>query len=316
MMSKQITFPAPLRKGDTIAIISPATTVKSEYVEAAKCRLERLGYVVKIMPSALGPADGSYASSAQSRLCDLKTALTDHEVKAVLCARGGYGAVHLIDKIDKKIIADNPKWLIGYSDISALHAMMQRAGVASIHAPMAKHLSIESEEDYSLKALLEILQGEPSITYVTPSHHYNVPGDAGGVLRGGNLAVLAGLIATDFDLLTPVDGEEVILFIEDISEAIYSTERMLYHLHLNGALSRIKGLIVGQFTENKADLNFADTHAMIYSRLKDFGLDKIPVAFDYPVGHVSRNFPMVEGARVSLSVGDENVVLRQEMSNI
>ena len=309
---KQI-FPRPLQKGDSIAILSPATTVKQEYVEGAEERLKKLGYKVKLMPSVLGPADGSYASSMERRLKDLKDALEDSDVRAILCARGGYGAVHLIDKVDTEMLHNDPKWIIGYSDISALHAMMQHAGITSIHAPMAKHLTIEPDDDRSVAALMGILKGDESMTYEVKSHESNVVGEAHGVLRGGNLAVLAGLIGSPYDILTPAEGEDVILFIEDISEAIYSTERMLYHLHLNGALSRIKGLIVGQFTETKADKNFESTHQMIRHRLSEWGLDRVPVAFDFPVGHVSDNMPMVEGAQATLTVSNQGVTLLQKL---
>lgn len=305
--------PAPLHPGDTIAILSPATTVKSEYIEGAVKRLTSMGYNVEVMPSASGPADGSYAASEESRMRDLVEAFSRSDIRAVLCARGGYGAVHLIEKISLELLRSDPKWVIGYSDISALHAMMQRAGIVSLHAPMAKHLTIEPSEDYAVLALNQILQGLLPLTYHVEPHSYNVAGKATGVLRGGNLAVLAGLIGTPFDILTPAPDEDMILFIEDISEAIYSTERMLFHLHLNGALSRLRGLIVGQFTETRADKNFADTQSMIHSRLSRFGLEHIPVAFNFPVGHVSNNYPLIEGCRCTLSVCPDKVELIQSL---
>ena len=159
MTEQSIIYPPALMPGDTIAIISPATTVKEEYVFGAERRLQELGYKVRIMPGTLGPADGSYASSAERRLKDLQNAIADADFKAILCA-------------------SNPKWLIGYSDISALHAMMRRAGVASIHAPMAKHLSTEPEDDAAINALLQILRGNDSLTYNLDAHPYNVCGVA------------------------------------------------------------------------------------------------------------------------------------------
>ena len=189
MTEQSIIYPPALMPGDTIAIISPATTVKEEYVLGAERRLQELGYKVRIMPGTLGPADGSYASSAERRLKDLQDAIADADIKAILCARGGYGAVHLLEHFDTETLRRNPKWLIGYSDISALHAMMRRAGVASIHAPMAKHLSTEPDYDAAINALLQILRGNDSLTYNLDAHPYNVCGEASGELRGGNLAV-------------------------------------------------------------------------------------------------------------------------------
>lgn len=314
MIERNIIYPMSLMPGDTIAILSPAATVKEEYVVGAERRLRELGYRVRIMPAVLGPADGSYASSTESRLRDLRDAFVDDDVKAILCARGGYGAVHLIDEFDKESLRRNPKWIIGYSDISALHAMMRRAGVASIHAPMAKHLSTEPKDDVAVDALLQILRGKTSLTFNIDAHPYNVCGEVNGELRGGNLAVLAGLTGTEFDILTPEEDEEVILFIEDISEAIYSTERMLYNLHLNGALRRIKALIVGQFTETRADKNFESTHSMIHSLLTRLGYGDLPVAFDFPVGHVSHNMPMIEGAQCHIKITPQGVEFTQQIN--
>lgn len=313
MTEQSVIYPPSLMPGDTIAIVSPATTVKEEYVFGAERRLQEMGYKVRIMPGALGPSDGSYASSAERRLQDLQDAVSDTDIKAILCARGGYGAVHLIEQFDAETLRRNPKWLIGYSDISALHAMMRRAGVASIHAPMAKHLSIEPEDDAAINALSQILSCKDSLTYNLDAHPYNVCGEANGELRGGNLAVLAGLIGTEFDILTP-DKEDVILFIEDISEAIYSTERMLYNLHLNGSLRRIKALIVGQFTETRADKNFESTHSMIHSLLKRLGYGDLPVVFDFPVGHVSHNMPMIEGAQCHIKITPHGVEFTQQIN--
>ena len=314
MTEQSVIYPPSLMPGDTIAIVSPATTVKEEYVFGAERRLQEMGYKVRIMPGALGPSDGSYASSAERRLQDLQDAVSDTDIKAILCARGGYGAVHLIEQFDAETLRRNPKWLIGYSDISALHAMMRRAGVASIHAPMAKHLSIESEDDAAINALSQILSCKDSLTYNLDAHPYNVCGEANGELRGGNLAVLAGLIGTEFDILTPDKEEDVILFIEDISEAIYSTERMLYNLHLNGSLRRIKALIVGQFTETRADKNFESTHSMIHSLLKRLGYGDLPVSFDFPVGHVSHNMPMIEGSQCHIKITPHGVEFSQQIN--
>ena len=130
--------PRPLRQGDTIAIISPATTVREEYIDGAARLLEGAGYRVRVMPHAKGPADGTFAATAADRLADFTEAYLNPQVRAILCARGGYGCIHLIDSIPPQMLAADPKWVIGFSDVSALHAMMLHAGAMSLHAPMAQ----------------------------------------------------------------------------------------------------------------------------------------------------------------------------------
>ncbi len=304
-------YPPSLNKGDRIAILSPATTVKEEYVNGTASFLRDRGFVPVVMPSALGPAAGSFAASHDARVKDLGDAVKNSEIKAILCARGGYGCVHLLtDSSLQKTIADNPKWLVGFSDVSALHALWLNCGIASIHGPMAKHIATERPDDPCTEALLQIMTYEPKMSYTVPPSPFNRIGTAAGELRGGNLAVLNGLASTPFDILSVKDNEHVILFIEDISEAIYAVERMLMRLNLSGSLSRLKGLIIGQFTEYRPDKNFNSMEEMIDALLTRYGIHDIPVAFNFPVGHVSNNLPLIEGAKVQLTVTAEKVILK------
>lgn len=306
---KEIIKPAPLREGDKIAIISPATIVKEEYITGAADMLRREGFRVEIMPSAYGPADGSYAANFESRLADLRSALLNPDVKCILCTRGGYGCNHLLPYISSEEIRENPKWLIGFSDISALHALWLTSGVASLHAPMAKHLTLLPPDDPATSALLGILRGERTMDYTVEPSPFNRLGEATGRLQGGNLAVLNGLAATPYDILQVHQNEEVILFIEDVSEAIYAVERMLIRLDLAGVLGRIKGLIVGQFTEYRPDRNFSTMEEMISTLLSRRGINNIPIAFNFPVGHVDFNLPLIEGERVTLTITEDKVRL-------
>lgn len=306
-MIRPLTSPRPLREGDTIAILTPATTVRADYVDRAALFLRGKGFNVEVMPHAKGPADGSFAASHEARLDDFINAYSRPEVRAILCARGGYGAIHLLEGIDRRMIEADPKWIIGFSDISALHALMHRSGIRSVHASMAKHLA-EYGDDHITRRLLAILQGDvPPIE--TSSHPFNRYGHARGVLRGGNLAVLDGLADTPFDTLHIAPDEDVILFLEDISEPIYRVERMLMRLALGGNLQRLKGLIIGQFTEYRPDKNFNTMEEMIDALLRRYDL-RIPVAFDFPIGHFDGNLPVVEGAPVSLDVSPEKTVLK------
>lgn len=311
MSNTRITFPSPLPPGGTVAIVSPATIVKEEFVEGAADFFRTRGYECIVMPSALGPSSGSFAAAHNARLNDLRDAVENPEVNAILCARGGYGCVHLIaDSRLAASVADNPKWIVGFSDVSALHALWYSCGVASIHGPMAKHLSVESPDDTCSGELLRIMTRQPEMDYSFPSSPFNRLGCATGELRGGNLAVLNGLAGTPFDLLSVASDEDVILFIEDISEKIYAVERMLMRLYLSGSLTHLKGLIIGQFTEYSPDRNFESMEAMIDALLTRCGITDIPVAFNFPVGHVSRNYPLIEGAMVRLEVTPASVILK------
>lgn len=301
-------FPANLKKGDRIAIISPSSPVKEEYVDGAAKFLAAEGFDPVVMSYAKGPASGSYAATAENRLKDFKTAWSDDSIRAVLCSRGGYGAVHLLGEISPEFLRSNPKWLMGYSDISALHAMLFSAGIASIHSPMAKHLTEEGAKDPAVEVIMRILRGEFPIEYEVAAHQYNRGGIAEGRLVGGNLAVLNGLFGSRFDILK----EDTILFIEDISEAIYAVERMLYHILYSGGFEKIKGLIIGRFTEYREDKNYKDMEEMIHSFLEREKITGMPIAFDFPVGHIRENLPIVEGAWSELTVGREAVKVKMK----
>jgi len=294
-------IPEPLKKGDKIAIVSPASSIRPEYVDGACRVITQMGFEPVVGMHCKGKY-GGYSGSVEERLADFLTALNDKTVKAILCSRGGYGAVHLLEYLDSDEIADNAKWLIGFSDISALHAAMVNAEVVSVHASMAKHLALFGAENDATKILFDVLQGILP-QYEVPSHPYNVLGKAEARIVGGNMAVLAGLLDTDYDLL----GKVGILFIEDIGEPIYKIERMLYNLQLSGILPMLSGLIVGRFTEYQSPDGNGDTmEQMIRRMVEPYGF---PVAFDFPVGHIDENVPMLEGAKASLTVRDDKVTL-------
>ena len=293
-----IIFPEALKPGDTIAICSPAGSVEPNKVHEAVKVLEEQGWKVKIMPHALGKY-GNYSAPADNRLSDFKEAMSDPEVKAILCSRGGYGVVHILEDIDRLNLRSNPKWIIGFSDISALHAMAIRSGVASIHASMAGHI-MKGADDPDNDALFAILRGERPVFTFPSSSQFDRPGTAAGRLVGGNLAVLAQLIGTRYDVFEP----GTILFIEDIAEPIYKIERIFYQLRMSGVLPNLAGLIVGQFTEYHPDKNYKTMEAMIYDMVAPYSY---PVAFNVPIGHVNHNIPVIENAMVTLKVTNTGV---------
>lgn len=288
----EIIFPEPLKEGDTIAICSPAGPVDANKVYGARDVLEKEGWRVRIMPHALGKS-GNYAGTDDERYADMAAALTDKDVKAVLCSRGGYGVVHIMQRLADLPLRENAKWMLGFSDISAMHALMASHGIASVHSSMAAQI-MKGPEDEDNDRLFSILRGERRpVTF--DSHRYDRPGIAEGRLLGGNLAVLADLIHTPYDIIHP----GTILFIEDVSEPIYKIERIMYQLRIAGVLPQLSGLIVGQFTEYHPDKSYETMEKMIADMTAPYGY---PVAFDVPIGHVDHNIPILESARATLKV--------------
>ena len=272
-------FPPYVHEGDRAIILSPSSKIDKSFLKGAKKRLKSWGLEVIIAKHA-GSAHGTYAGSIQQRLKDLQEAMDD----------------------------EKPKWLIGFSDITALHNVFQQNGFASLHAPMARHLTVEPEDDLCCQALKDILFGnklqeETSFSYTCPAHKLNRKGEGTGILRGGNLAVLYGLRGTPYDI--PAEG--TVLFIEDIGERPHAVERMMYNLKLGGVLEKLSGLIIGQFTEYEENMSLGKE---LYGALADLVKEyDYPICFGFPVGHVTMNVPMINGAQVTLEVGKKEVKL-------
>lgn len=297
-----ILIPPYLQKGDKVMIVSPSSKIDKQFLKGAKKRLESWGLKV-VMGKHAGGSSGRYAGTIKQRLKDLQDAMDHPKVKAILCSRGGYGVVHLIDKIDFTGFCECPKWLMGFSDITALHNLCQKNGYASLHSLMARHLTVEPEDDPCALHLKDILFGTLP-TYVCAKHKLNKPGTAKGVLRGGNMAVAYGLRGTPYDI--PAEG--TVLFIEDVSERPHAIERMMYNLKLGGVLEKLSGLIIGQFTEYEEDRSLGkELYAALADLVKEYDY---PVCFNFPVGHVTNNLPLIEGAQIEFTVGKKNVELK------
>lgn len=299
---EDIIYPAPLQEGDKVAILSPAGPIDSAIVYNAALVLRDMGFDPIIYPHTFGK-NGHFSGTTEERLADLTEAFGDPEIRAIFCSRGGYGVVHNLGSLGQLDLQKDPKWVIGFSDISALHALMASQGIASVHSSMAKQiaLGLGNADNYEL---FSILRGHKPV-YTFEPHPYNRSGEATGRLVGGNLAVLAGLINTPFDIFP----RGSILFIEDVSEPIYKIERILYQLKLSGVLSNIKGLIIGQFTDYRPDENHECMEDMIREMVAEYD---IPIAFNVPVGHVDHNVPLIESSVVTLRVTTEHVDLITE----
>lgn len=292
-------YPRPLKQGDSVAIVSPASKIDTKLVDGACATLESWGFRPVVGSCCKGEC-GSFSGTVGQRLGDLRAALENPDVRAVLCSRGGYGVVQMIEHFRDSMWNNDPKWLIGFSDISALHAVSVHAGVVSVHASMCKLLT-EHPDCQCSHTLHDILTGKLP-DYEVAGDERNREGSVSGTVTGGNLAVLSGLISTPYDLLK----KDHILFIEDISEAIYRVERMLYTLRLNGTLARTKALIVGQFTDYKPSVDHQCMYDMIEKMVADYDF---PVAYNFPVGHVDYNLPILEGAQADLTVTKDKVRL-------
>ena len=295
-------YPAPLQPGDKIALLSPAGPIERGVVDSAAAVLRAKGYAPVIYPHAFGKF-GHFSGTTAERFADLKAALLDPEIRAIVCTRGGYGVVHNLDSLASLPLTDDPKWIVGFSDISALHSLMASRGIASVHSSMARQIA-QGDAHPDNAPLFGILAGEMPVYTFGPSP-YNHPGHAEGKLLGGNLAVIADLIATPFDIIHP----GTILFIEDVSEPIYKIERILYQLRLSGVLARLDGLVIGQFTDYKPDENHSTMEAMIAEMVAPY---EFPIAFGAPIGHVEHNIPLVESCWATLDVTPAGTTLRLE----
>lgn len=284
-----VRVPEPLRRGDRVWIVSPASAVDPMLIEGAANALQRMGLRVTIAPHAAGRA-GTYSGAASERLSDFQAALADEDTRAILCSRGGYGAVDLLGHVEPRQV-----WLIGFSDISALHGLWHSCQIISVHGSMAKHLAQFPADDPSNAALMHILSTAKSTPLQWERHPLSRPGRACGTLVGGNLAVLAQLIATPMNLLLA----DSILVIEDIAEPIYKVQRILHQLRLSGVLGSLRGLIVGQFTEYRPDVNHASMEQMIAEMVAPYSY---PVAMGAPIGHIDGNMPWIEGSQAELEV--------------
>lgn len=316
-MRRRVIIPPPVCSGDKIALLAPASIVNPRIVEGLLDALKTASgdfstSEIVVYPSACEAGySGSYAASEEQRLADFRDAWSRDDIRLVVCARGGYGCVHLLEALPLDFIRSNPKWLVGFSDVSALHALLSKAGIASIHGGMAKQLVENTDAGYGpYRLLLKHIVDEPlpMVRYKTSPHELNILGSGKGVLIGGNLAVLNGLAATRYDMLQSALRKDAILFIEDISEPIYAVERMLFRLHLQGVLKAAKGIIIGQFTDYKPDRNYPTMYYMISDRFRRWGIS-CPVAFDFPVGHSDRNVPLIESAEASLTVTSQGAEL-------
>ena len=297
-------IPPYLKKGDTIGIVAPAGYMPIEKMQSCIEILDSWGYTVELGSTTHSSSINYFSGSDEERLNDLQVMLDNKHIKAILCARGGYGMSRIIDRLSFKKFRKHPKWIIGFSDITVLHAhLLRKYKIASMHAPMAAAFNVGEINNPFLAALKNSLVGEPQ-TYECGYHPYNKPGHAKGILFGGNLSLIAHLIGSNSDVKTT----NKILFLEDVGEYLYNIDRLFVQLKRAGKFRKLKGLIIGGFTENKdTERPFGKTpYEIILDHVKDADY---PVCFGFPVSHNKENMALKIGQSYKLDVHESKTLL-------
>lgn len=303
--------PPFLKTGDTIGITSPAGYISAEDIIPAKLRLEEWGFKVRT-GNTIGKRDHTFGGTDEERVNDLQQMLDDENIQAILFARGGYGAVRIIDKLNFHKFSRRPKWLIGFSDATVFHSHIHNNfGIATIHSKMCNSFpkdwsKAEPVQIETINSIEQCLKGVECI-YRSPANQNNRTGNTEGILIGGNLSIIENMAGSKSDIDT--DGK--ILFLEEVDEYPYSIDRMLWNLARSGKFKKLKALVVGGFNRLKADdpgEEFGITvPEMILEKVKDH---KYPVCFDFPVGHQKNNFALSCGMLHRLEVDENGAVLK------
>lgn len=295
-----MTVPASLKKGDIIQIVSPAGKIDPKILQSAIENLERNGFQVRQGKHVLSQ-HFQYSGTDAERFGDFQDAINNIEVKCILCSRGGYGSIRIAPLLDFSALQANPKWLIGFSDITVFHSILQHQGIASIHGAMVKGLG--KADSVSVRNLLNLLKGK-GLSYLLPTDENNRTGTATTSITGGNLSVLYSLLGTP--LFPETRGK--ILFIEDLNEYLYHTDRMMHSLKLAGVLENLAGLIVGSFSDMLDNKNpfGKNAYQIIAEHVAEYNY---PVCFDFPAGHIDDNRPLIFGADCRFSVETDCVNL-------
>lgn len=300
-----IIIPPYIKKGDIIGVVCPSGYMPYANMETCLQVLQEWGLEVK-KGKTLGTHFNYFSGTDEERLNDLQAMLNDEQVKAVLCARGGYGLSRIIDKIDFTSFVASPKWVIGYSDVTILHShIFNNYHIASLHSPMAAAFNEKGFQTEYVQSLLQTIAGN-TYAYNCEAYKLNKQGNAAGELVGGNLCLLAHLIGSE----SSIDTKGKLLFIEDTGEYIYNIDRFMIQLQRAGMLENLAGLIVGSFTDMKDTvIPFgASVYDVIYDAIKDYGY---PVCFNFPVGHTPENYALKHGALHTLEVNGSGVTFTE-----
>ena len=296
--------PPYLQTGSKIRIVSPAGKTDEKHILPAAEWLEKQGYKIELGKHVFA-RHFQFAGTDQQRLEDLQTALDDPETNAILCSRGGYGTVRIINRLNFSKFMKNPKWLVGFSDITILHSCINGLGFATVHGVMPRHFfDKDGKVSESLDSLMKLLTGK-EINYLFSNSESNQAGKVSGELIGGNLSIISSLQGTKYEL----DTKGKVLFLEDIDEFLYHTDRMIHQLKLAGKLNDLAGLVLGDFTDMKDNESpfGKNVHEIIMDAVQDFNY---PVAFGFPAGHDKKNMALVFGKKWKLDVTKTKATLK------
>jgi len=300
------TAPSYLQPGDSILYIAPAGNVNPDkfYMKRADSLLKLWGYV-PVYPENLFKKHFTFGGTDQERFKDLQKALDNPNIKAIWCARGGYGSVRIIDSLNFKNFSKHPKWLIGFSDITVLHSLLHQEGFQSVHAIMPISLAHPNpKRKEAIQSLKDFFAGK-KLRYKIDSDSLNIPGKAQGILVGGNLSLLVSLLGSKYQ----IDPSGKILFLEDVGEYTYSYDRMLYALKNAGYFDHLKGLIIGGMSVKKDDDFIGETvKELVLKHVKD---KAYPVIFNFPAGHIVDNRVLIFGKTAKIKVDNNRVIFEQ-----
>ena len=304
-------IPSYLKAGDTIGITCPAGFISFEEIQPAVKKMQEWGYKIKI-GDTVGKKDFTFGGTDEERLADLQQMLDDKTIKAIMCARGGYGMVRIIDLVDFTKFSIHPKWIIGFSDITVLHSHINRHfNIATIHSKMCNSFpsdwsAAEPVQVETIESIRECLSGKKMQYQAIPNTN-NKTGNATGQLIGGNLKTIESLAGSSSDIIT----NNKILFVEDTGEYLYSIDRMFWNLQRTGKLAHLKALVIGGFKTKKDDPGeeFGKTvEEIVLEKTRKYNY---PVCFDFPVGHQKNNYALKCGVIHNLEVSEKNVVLKE-----
>lgn len=299
---KMIT-PEFLHKGDTVAIVATARKIDVVNLQPAIALLESWGLHV-VIGKSIGKEDHQLAGPDWQRATDFQEMIDNPKIKAIWGAKGGYGTVRIVDRIDFTQFKKKPKWIVGFSDMTVMHSHINNMGIETLHAIVA--ISAKTASPEAIETLRKALFGE-KLEYHLPAHEYNRNGSAKGEIVGGNLSVLYSILGSK----SAIDYKGKILFIEDLDEYLYHIDRMMMNLKRNGYFDGVKAVVVGGMTEmNDNDIPWGkDALQIIQDVLKDY---KFPVIYNFPAGHIKDNRALILGKTVSVEVNDKETIVRFE----
>ena len=292
--------PNYLQKGDTVAIVSTARKVFEKELIPALSILKNWKLNV-VLGTSIEAEEHQFAGNDKLRASDFQEMLDNPKIKAIWCARGGYGTIRMIDLLDFSNFKNNPKWIIGYSDVTVLHSHLHQLGFETLHAQMP--VSIETKTAACVQSLKSSLFGK-NTNITIPYEVSNVMGNAKGVLVGGNLSMLYSLCGSSSSIST----KGKILFIEDLDEYLYHIDRMLQNLKRNGMLDQLEGLIIGGMTKmHDNDISFGQSaEEIILSICDDYNY---PIVFNFPAGHIKDNRALILGRKAELIISKTETIL-------